>query len=129
MASTVSIGDEAGFMAQQALGGVNRLSSLKGNAGQMTSLAKDQTILRQKSIEFESVFLSEMLKSMWKDVESDNLFGGGEAENTYRSLMIDEYGKAIAQHGGIGLAERVMQDLIKASEAKNLAKPQAARNP
>ena len=67
--------------------------------------------------EFESVFISQFLGSMFSGVKTDGLFGGGQGEEMFRSLMIDEYGKAIEQRGGFGLAGSVTQQLMKFQEA------------
>lgn len=67
--------------------------------------------------EFESVFLSQMLGSMFEGISSEPPFGGGQGEEMFRSLMIDEYGKSIAGQGGIGLADVVTRQLLKGQEA------------
>ncbi|MFV3126049.1 rod-binding protein [Niveispirillum sp. KHB5.9] len=66
--------------------------------------------------EFEAVFLSQMLGQMWQGVEADETFGGGEAENTWRGMMIEEYGKQIAKSGGVGLADEVKAAMIRMQE-------------
>lgn len=63
--------------------------------------------------EFEAVYISQMLTPMFDGLETDGMFGGGSAENIYRSMMIDEYGKMIAQNGGIGLADSVKAQMIE----------------
>ena len=42
------------------------------------------------------MFLSQMFQYMFEGLDSDPVFGGGNAENMYRSLMVDEYGKQVA---------------------------------
>lgn len=66
--------------------------------------------------EFEAVFLSQMLSQMWQGVGADDTFGGGEAENTWRGMMVEEYGKQIARAGGMGLADQVMAEMIRMQE-------------
>ena len=68
--------------------------------------------------DFEAVFLSQMLAQMWKGVEADETFGGGEAENTWRGMMIEEYGKQIAKSGGVGLAADVKAAMIQIQEQR-----------
>lgn len=62
--------------------------------------------------EFEAVYISQMLTHMFAGIETDGIFGGGNAENIYRSMMIDEYGKMISQSGGIGLSDAVQSAII-----------------
>lgn len=71
---------------------------------------------REAAVEFEAVFIAQMLKPMFEDLEADGLFGGGNAEAMNRSMMLDEYGKQIAESGGIGLADQVMAEILKMQE-------------
>jgi peptidoglycan hydrolase FlgJ len=66
--------------------------------------------------EFEAVFLSQMLSHMWQGVEADTNFGGGEAENTWRGLMVEEYGKQIAKAGGLGMADQIKAAMLRMQE-------------
>ncbi|MCB9996509.1 MAG: rod-binding protein [Rhodospirillales bacterium] len=67
--------------------------------------------------EFEAVFLSEMLKPMFAEVnQPDPLFGGGQGEAVFKGFMVQEYGKLMAERGGIGIAEHVKSALIHIQE-------------
>jgi peptidoglycan hydrolase FlgJ len=66
--------------------------------------------------EFESVFISQFLGSMFSGISTDGPTGGGEGEEMFRSLMIDEYGKSMVQRGGFGLADAVQRQLLKHQE-------------
>jgi flagellar protein FlgJ len=63
--------------------------------------------------EFEGVFISQFLGSMFSGIKSDSEFGGGEGEEMFRSMMIDEYGKQMESRGGFGLAAAVQRQLLK----------------
>jgi Rod binding domain-containing protein len=67
---------------------------------------------------FESVFLSQFLGEMFDGIPTDGMFGGGQGEQMFRSLMLDEYGKQIAAQGGIGLASSVTRELLKTQETR-----------
>ena len=71
---------------------------------------------RAAAEEFEAFFLSQVLNSMFEGIKSDGMFGGGHGESIYRPLMMQEYGKLIAQRGGIGLADAVMRELLITQE-------------
>lgn len=71
---------------------------------------------RQVSEEFEAVFLSQMLKPMFANSDAEAPFGGGFAEEMWRSLQVDEYGKAMARAGGVGIADAVMQEILRNQE-------------
>jgi flagellar protein FlgJ len=45
------------------------------------------------------------------------MFGGGEAEGMYRSLLNQEYGKAIAAHGSLGIADAIKREMLHLQEA------------
>ena len=68
--------------------------------------------------EFEAQFISQMLESMFSGVETDGQLGGGESESTYRSMMIDEYGKMISRAGGIGVADHVKREMLRLQEVE-----------
>ena len=63
--------------------------------------------------EFEAVFLSEMIKPMFEGIETEGLFGGGKAEEVFRGILIQEYGKKIAAAGGIGLSSQLKSELLQ----------------
>ena len=73
--------------------------------------------LRRAALEFEAVFLSQMLQPMFAGLSTDGPFGGGHAEQTYRSMMLDEYGRSIPRAGGIGIADAVMREMLSVQEA------------
>jgi peptidoglycan hydrolase FlgJ len=66
--------------------------------------------------DFEAVYMSEMLKPMFATIKTDTMFGGGKAEETFRGLLLQEYGKKIADTGGLGLAKYVKAEMIRMQE-------------
>ena len=74
--------------------------------------------LRKTAQDFEASFLSQMLKPMFANLGAAKPFGGGTGEDMWRSLQVNEYGKAIAQKGGIGLADSVFREMLKLQEVK-----------
>lgn len=79
---------------------------MTGNAAAATKAAK----------EFEGVFISQFLGSMFSGIATDGPTGGGQGEEMFRSLMIDEYGKSVVKRGGFGLADAVQRQLMKHQE-------------
>ncbi|HTC84027.1 MAG TPA: rod-binding protein [Rhizomicrobium sp.] len=67
--------------------------------------------------EYESIFISQFLGSMFSGIQTDTLTGGGQGEEMFRSLMINEYGKSLEQRGGFGLAAQMKAQLLKHQEA------------
>ena len=74
--------------------------------------------MRKTAEDFEASFLSQMLKPMFEGLSTDGPFGGGEAEGTWRSFMIDAIAKTTVKAGGIGLADTVMSEMLKMQEAR-----------
>ena len=67
--------------------------------------------------DFEAFFLSKMTETMFEGISTDGMFGGGHAEKVYRSLLINEYGKAMAKTGTVGVADYVMSSILQMQEA------------
>jgi len=68
--------------------------------------------------EFEAMFVGMMLKSMRETVGKDKLTGGGHGEETFRSLLDQEYATAAARAGGIGLASSIEKELNRSGAAQ-----------
>ncbi len=72
--------------------------------------------VRRVAQEFEALFLAEMLSPVFESADTDGLFGGGEGEKIYRSMMVQEYGKAVASAGGVGIADAVQREILRMQE-------------
>ena len=83
-----------------------------------TLAAKNGSQIDKAAEEFEAVFLSQMLSHMFEGVRADGPFGGGKAEEMFRSFMLQEYGKVMAATGGVGLADMVKREMIRAQEGR-----------
>ena len=66
--------------------------------------------------QYEGIFVSEFLGSMFQGISTDGPFGGGQGEAMFRSLMLDEYGKQITSRGGFGLSDAITRVLLKHQE-------------
>lgn len=73
---------------------------------------------QQVAVDFEAFFLSQFLQPMFADLSVDPPFGGGMAEEMFRTLQIDEYGKAMARAGGVGIADAVLKEILILQEAQ-----------
>ncbi len=65
------------------------------------------------------MFLSEMLSHMSNTTEVDPLFGGGEAEETWRGMLTEEYSKEIVKAGGFGMSDAIKAQMIAMQEEGN----------
>jgi Rod binding domain-containing protein len=78
--------------------------------------ADDTAALRAVARELEASFLAEMLKHAGFG-ESRESFGGGAGEEQFASLLRSEHARALADRGGIGLAESLFRALVARSDA------------
>ena len=109
---TTSRADPAVLSAQVQTGQANAAMQ------KLRAVDGDKTEIRKAAEEFEGIFISQMLGHMFKGMESNPLFGGGQAENIYRDLLVDEYGKQMTGSGGIGLADSIERQLISLQEVR-----------
>ena len=72
--------------------------------------------MRQQAKELEGVFLNTLMKEMFSGIDTKGAFGGGFAEETWRGMQAEQYAAAMAEAGGIGLADSLMADLIALQE-------------
>jgi flagellar protein FlgJ len=60
------------------------------------------------------------MKEMFSSIDtSDESFGGGFAEETWRGMQAEQFANSLAEKGGIGLADNLMGDLLRMQEANN----------
>jgi len=80
------------------------------------SRAQNLKQARKVAQDFEAVFLGQMLQPMFQNIEAAEPFGGSASEKMWKAMQVEEYGKAIAKNGGIGLADAVFREIIKTQE-------------
>ncbi|MBT8147663.1 MAG: rod-binding protein [Gammaproteobacteria bacterium] len=81
------------------------LASLKGQAQ-----VEPEDAVKEVARQFESLFVSMMLKSMRDAVPKDSLFGGNQMDS-YQQMFDQQLALDMAQSGGIGLAGMIEQQL------------------
>ena len=77
----------------------------------------DATKAAAVSKEYESVFISQFLGSMFSGIKTDGITGGGQGEEMFRSMMVDQYAKGLTARGGFGLASHMQAELMKHQQA------------
>ena len=75
--------------------------------------AKTDAQIEKAAQDFEAVFLGQMVDQMYTGLDAKGPFGGGFAEQTYRSLFTQEIGRQMSAGGGVGLAEAVYAEMVK----------------
>jgi len=85
-----------------------------------------QDALRAQAEELEGVFLNTLVAEMFKGLETDGMFGGGHAEETWRGMLAEQYAAEMARSGGIGLADQLVSSLLDAQSSIPAASIQTA---
>jgi len=83
----------------------------------------DMQHLRRVAVDFESFFLSQAFQPMFANLTAEEPFGAGYAEDMWRTMQVDEYGKAIAYNGGIGIADAVIREVLRMQENEEAPTP------
>jgi flagellar protein FlgJ len=66
---------------------------------------------------FAANTLGQLFQLMFESVDATGgAFGGGVGEATWRPMLTDAIAQKAAAHGGLGLAQPVMQQLLQAQE-------------
>jgi Rod binding domain-containing protein len=73
--------------------------------------------------EFESMFLAEMLAPMFENLDTEGLGGGGMGEQMFRPMLVERYAQAIAQAGGVGLADSIVSELNRLQASQTQPEP------
>jgi peptidoglycan hydrolase FlgJ len=66
--------------------------------------------LEQAALQFETLFLDMMLKSMRSAAPGDSLFDS-EVTKTFTGLLDHEFARKLAAQGGLGLADLLLRQL------------------
>ena len=74
--------------------------------------------IQKAAKEFEAVFISEMLGHMFEGISTDPMFGGGKGEEVFHGLLINEYGKKVAEGPGIGISDQLQKMMLDMQQQK-----------
>lgn len=104
----------------------------KANEAKRVLKDKDTERLDAVAKDFEAMFVTEMMKPMFEQIKPDERFGGGKGEEIFRGMMLQEYGKMMAETGQLGIADSVKQELLRMQEEasnpqKSLGQPLPAK--
>ena len=78
----------------------------------------DPAAIAKAAKDFEAMAIGQLLQPMFDTVDtSKGMFGGGAGEEAWKPLMVQEFAKQMAAHGGIGLAKPVYDAMLRMQEA------------
>jgi Rod binding domain-containing protein len=69
---------------------------------------------KEAAQDFEAIFLSQMLATMSQELGGAGGVAGGD--EVYRDMFNKEVAKMISRSGGIGVADAVLQEMLKVQE-------------
>ena len=86
-----------------------------GGLGASVPQGGDKARAKAIANDFEAVFLQQMLSAMRQGLAEDSPLGGPDSE--FGSLLISEQAKLISRAGGVGVADKILGELLKLQEA------------
>lgn len=121
-ATGTAVAGEAGFAAllgPQAANSAAPVTAGPGAGSRQPALEQGSEAARRvkthkSAMEFESMFLGQMLSEMWSGMEVNGNFGGGHGEEMFRGMIVTEYGKIMQKRGGAGIGAQVERELLRA---------------
>ncbi|HHX01558.1 MAG TPA: flagellar biosynthesis protein FlgJ [Firmicutes bacterium] len=75
-------------------------------------LSASQKALKDAAVQFESLFLQQMLKAMRDTVPESELFGKRNAEKLFQSMHDEQLAIEMAHAGGIGLSDMIYRQMV-----------------
>ena len=75
------------------------------NPSQVRPSVDKSSELYKACLDFEAIFIKQMLNVMRKSVQKEGLLDGGMSEEIFEDMLYDEYAKKMAQTAQFGLAE------------------------
>lgn len=85
-------------------------------SGLVKKAGQDKKSIHESAKNFEAMFMNEMMSYMFQGLETDGPFGGGHGEEVFRSLMVEQYGKKIAETGQTGIAASLEKEMLRMQE-------------
>lgn len=105
------------WQAQNAYANSQAASAAAQAQAPKINMAKAKEAAKQ----FEAFFVGQMMDNMMAGIKADATFGGGQAEDTWRGMLNQEYGKEIAKSGKLGIADKVLNSMIQTQERQSAA--------
>jgi Rod binding domain-containing protein len=79
----------------------------------------DSAKVAKSANDFEAMAIGQLLQPMFDTVDTaHDAFGGGPGEEAWKPMLVQEFAKQIANHGGLGLAKPVYDAMMRMQGAK-----------
>jgi Rod binding domain-containing protein len=84
------------------------------------SVPADPAKIAKAATDFEAMAIGQLLQPMFDTVDTANGFlGGGAGEEAWKPMLVQEFAKQIAAHGGLGLAKPAYEAMLRMQEAQS----------
>lgn len=91
------------------------ISTIDAKIAQLHTPENKKTV-HEAAVKFESMFLNEMFSHMFSGLETDGSFGGGQGEEIFRSMMIEQYGQKVAGSKTTGISTSIEREMLRMQE-------------
>ena len=71
-----------------------------------------QAKAKSTATDFEAMFINSMFSEMTAGLQGEGPFGSTQGTGVWRSMLTEQYSKAFARAGGVGIASEVYRTLI-----------------
>ena len=66
--------------------------------------------------QFESLFVNEMMAHIFNGIEVNEYFGGGRGEEIFRSMLVEQYSKSVAESKQTKISDILTRQMIRMQE-------------
>ena len=74
----------------------------------------DPAAIAKSAHDFEAMAIGQLLQPMFDTVDSTRgPIGGGAGEEAWKPMLVQEFAKQIARHGGLGLAKPIYDAMLR----------------
>lgn len=89
--------------------------------------ARNDVLAAKAATEFEALVLAQFIAPLFASVETPAIAGGGPGQDAFGAMLQEEYAKAIAARGGLGIADAVKSALIDMQAEASVSRDGAGR--
>lgn len=114
--SSSSLGSEQVFTAQYD----TDMNTLEGFSNMDFDNLTEEDI-HDVAEQFESLFLTELFKSMRSTVPENDWLDSGMQNEVFEDMLYEEYALDAAESGGIGLADMIYDSLVSSYDAMSVS--------
>ncbi len=104
-------------------------TSIPVNIQERIAADPEQKKLYDAAVEFQSLFINMMLKSMRATLkEKDDLLYGGQTQEIFSDMLYDQYSRQMSKDPKFNLAEQIFQQISPQNASSERARMEYNRN-